>query len=240
VTERLGIETGLGSYEEVAAEYYSRERHPTCANFREGSQLLLERLVSNAAPGESCEVGAGDSLLADLLWRRGEDVGGLLITDIGPRMLEHSRLWAERGATLRRAAASELPVADASLGLLVASLADPYDDEAFWAEAARVLAPGGRCVITSPSAIWADGFRGPGSTRSTAEFELADGRTVRLRSHVREPEAERELIEEAGLRVVEEAEASRSHLRGPASPKLAFLGPADPVVRGFVAERPGG
>lgn len=200
--------------------------------------MFLERFVPQAPPDRSCEVGAGDSLLADLLWRQQGSVEGLLITDLSTAMLEHSRRWEPRGAILRKASASELPVADDAMLLLVASLADPYDDHAFWAEVARALAPGGHCVLTTPSNIWADAFRGDGPIRDTAEFELSDGEAVHLLSYVREPVEERRMIEAAGLVVVGEEAVSLAMLEGAISPKISFLKPGDPVVRGFVAERP--
>lgn len=225
----------LGSYDQVAPEYYDPARHPTCANFRQASQLLLERLAPDIPPANCCEVGAGDSLLAELIWRRHHELEGLLITDAVPAMLNYSRRWEQHGATLAIAKASHLPVPDASLLLLVASLADPYDDDSFWEEVARVLTPGGRCVLTTPSATWAHRFRAHGSPRDSAEFELGDGTSVQLRSLVRRPKEERQMIERHNLRVAEEATASLDLLEEPISAKLRVLDPGDAVVNGFVA-----
>jgi SAM-dependent methyltransferase len=225
----------VGSYGQVASEYYDARQHPTCANFRLASRLLLDRLVPDVPPGQCCEVGAGDSLLADLIWRRQRNLDGLLITDAVPTMLDHSRRWERHGATLAVATASRLPVSDSSLALLVASLADPYDDDSLWREVARVLAPGGRCVLTTPSATWAHRFRAQGPRLDAAEFELGDGTSVYLPSLVRSPSEERLMIERHGLAVVEEAAASLGDLEGPISKKLLVLVPGDAVVNGFVA-----
>jgi SAM-dependent methyltransferase len=234
VTEPSETKLVADSYERVAAEYYDPVRHPTCANFRAASASLLERLTPDVSPGHCCEVGAGDSLLADLLWRRHRDVEGLLITDAGPRMLNYSRRWAERGARLATARASELPVPDESFSLVVASLADPYDEGSLWKEVARVLTSGGRCVLTTPAVGWARRFR-PDSSRAAAEFQLRDGSVVNLPSHVRSLQDERDLIEGSGLRLVAEDSISLSALDGPISGKLHVLRPDEAVVDGFVA-----
>jgi SAM-dependent methyltransferase len=239
VTDALPAETAVGSYEQVAIEYYDAKQHPTCLNFRQASQILCDRLIPTVPAGRSCEVGAGDSLLAELFWRRTQDVNGLLLTDSSPRMLEYSRRWELRHAVLEVALASQLPVPDASLHLLCASLADPYDDDRFWKEAERVLTPGGQCVVTSPSATWVNRFRVRGLPRDAAEFELRDGSSVYLPSHVRPAAEERLLIERHGLRVLEEAEVDIGALDGPISEKLRVLGPGEPVVCGFLAEKPG-
>ena len=221
----------------MASEYYDTGRHPTCANFRQASRILLEALVPNAPVARSCEVGAGNSLLAELLWRRHRSLDGLLITDAVPEMLQHSLSWERRGATLAVAPAARLPVPESSLDLLVASLADPYDDRSLWDEVARVLAPGGHCVLTTPSATWAHRFRAEGSPDGAAEFELEDRTTVYVTSLVRSPEEERLLIEGQGLQVIREAAASLDVLDEPISSKLRVLNPDDAVVCGVVASK---
>lgn len=226
--------TTVVSYAALAAEYYDRNRHPTCANFRDASEQLLARLVPDAAPARSCEVGAGRSLLAELVARRGGEPRDLLLTDESPEMLAHSADWRGRGAVLSVAPAHRLPVRDRSLDLVVASLADPYDDGPFWSELARVLAPSGRAVVTAPSWKWASAFRSNGAARDAAEFELADGSRLSVPSLVRPVEAEVRLIEECGLRALEVRAAPRSALRGPLSPKLRVLAPEDPVAVGYV------
>jgi SAM-dependent methyltransferase len=227
----------LSSYGRVASEYYDIRRHPTCANFRQASRLLLELLVPETLAARSCEVGAGDSLLAELLWRRHGSLDGLLITDAQPEMLEHSRGWERCGAKLSVAAANSIPVSDESLDLVVASLADPYDDDSFWEEVSRVLTRWGKCVVTTPSATWAHRFRADESPDDAAEFELADRSKIYVASLVRSPEEERVLIENQDLDVIREASATLKALDEPISPKLRVLGPDDAVVCGVVAAR---
>jgi SAM-dependent methyltransferase len=225
-----------GTYDALAAEYYDVERHPTCANFRWGSERLLERVVPGPPDGLICEVGAGDSVLAALLARKGHSLAGLLLTDASLAMLMYSKRWADQGARLEVAAASALPVRDGSVDLLVASLGDPFDCQSWWAEAARVLAPRGQVVLTTPAAGWATGFRGAVDEPSaSARFVLADGAVVDVPSYVREPDQERMLIAGAGLRVTAEDAVLRSDLPTPVSAKLDWLAPEDPVVFAYVA-----
>src|SRR5205823_875605 len=125
-----------------------------------------------------------------------------------PGMLGHSRHWARQGAGLEVAPADQLPVLDTSLGLLVASLADPYDDDSFWSEVARVLAPDGRCVVTTPSWLWAARFRDDGRPGDRAEFELRDGTQVAVPSMIRTPDDEIRLVERHGLCVLRRSTVS--------------------------------
>jgi SAM-dependent methyltransferase len=223
-----------GAYERLAGEYYDAERHPTCANFREASRQLIDRLLPSPPLGRICETGAGDSLLAPLLADRGWDLGGLLLTDASPAMLAHSEGWANAGAQLSVAEAESLPVPSSSLDLVVASLGDPYDDDGLWAEVSRTLRDGGRCVFTTPSWQWAMAFRADARGFDLAEFTLADGTVLSVPSRIRPSAEERLLIERHGLRILGEAEAPRRALTSSLSPKLAMLRPDDPVVVGYL------
>src|SRR5690606_35896916 len=90
-----------GSYEALASEYYDAVRHPTCANFREASRLIINSWLDTAWPdsGWVCEVGAGQSLLAELIEERELPFDRVLITDASPSMLRHSQHWQAKGAT---------------------------------------------------------------------------------------------------------------------------------------------
>jgi hypothetical protein len=114
-------------YAIVASEYYDRERHPTCADFRWASDRLLGRLMPESPAGLLCDVGAGDSALAAWLLRHGTDLAGICLFDTSSEMLAHSARWVARGATADVACAEALPIADGGADLVVASLADPYD-----------------------------------------------------------------------------------------------------------------
>jgi SAM-dependent methyltransferase len=229
--------TTTNAYSLLAREYYDSERHPTCANFREASAILFKRLTPAVAPAGAWVVGAGDSLLAATYRERGDDVHGLTITDDSAEMLAHSQRHGDAGATMRIARADALPVDDASLALVAASLADPYDDESFWRETARVLRPGGYALATTPSWEWASRFRSTEGSLDTALFELADGRKIEVPSIVRPVDHQRELISASGFDLERMDSVTLGMIDGPVSPKLGALAEDDPVVVGYLAVR---
>jgi len=232
----LGAQSGARAYSALASEYYDAARHPTCAAFREASAQLLEKMLLDVArANDAVEVGAGDSLLAAVLTERGLPIKGLLLTDDSPEMLEHSRLWHARGASLAVASADRLPVDDASVALVVASLADPYDDAAFWGEVRRVLKPGGRALVTTPSWTWALRFRGTTGPHDHARFVLRTGDVLDVPSIVRRIEDEQLLIGNCGLTTLDCRSVDRSRL-ATSAPKLDVLGPTDPVVTGYLVK----
>jgi SAM-dependent methyltransferase len=219
------VDAPLARYDVLAEEYYDERRHPTCANFREASARILESWLERFPidqDGLSFEVGAGDSLLAELLARRGSRLQGLIATDQSPSMLRHSEKWKGTGLQLLVSEADELPLADGSLNLLVSSLGDPYNTPAFWREASRALRPGGRVLFTTPSHEWATSYRaGQAQEATTAEFVLSDGRTVLVPSWVYSTAEQVRLIKCNDLAVVEIVHVSRSSLVAKRlSPKL--------------------
>jgi SAM-dependent methyltransferase len=123
----------------------------------------------------------------------------LLITDSSASMLAYSAKWRSRRARLAVADASRLPVPSDSVELLVASLGDPYNEAAFWSEACRVLAPGGRLVFTTPSHEWAWAFRQGDAASETAEFELSDGRRICVPSVIHPIAEQTSMIAAAGM-----------------------------------------
>jgi SAM-dependent methyltransferase len=224
-----------GSYHELAGEYYDAERHPTCANFREGSILLVERWLAGSTeiPRPRWDVGAGDSVLAEVLAARGVGLEGTTALDESPAMLTHSRRWTSQGLRLVVGDAERIPAEDGAAALVLASLGDPYNTDDWWAEVARVLAPDGVCLFTTPTHEWSTSFR-DGASAEAAEFELADGRKVLVPSFVRRPDEQVRQIEQAGLRVVAVDHVARGDLRrDPLSPKLDVLADDDAVVRGY-------
>jgi SAM-dependent methyltransferase len=238
------LETHLVSYEDIASEYYDRTRHPTCANFREASARILRGWLQRhrVERGQVCEVGAGNSLLAELLVEMGEELQGLIISDPSPSMLEFSKKWINRGAQLSLNRAEMIPVLSNSLGLLVSSLGDPYNEPTFWDETKRALRPGGLVFFTTPAYEWAKAFRlqsGQGEITS-AEFELKDGRKVLVPSLIYPIEQQVELIKNSGLEIGEVVQVPRSALESEhLSPKL-FIDHGDDVnvVTGYLCTKP--
>lgn len=59
------------TFDVVAPEYYDPVRHPTCGNFRRASEILLAKWLSKfEGIREVCEVGAGKSVVAELLLKK--------------------------------------------------------------------------------------------------------------------------------------------------------------------------
>ena len=132
----------MNNYDLLAGEYYDPIRHPVCALFRQASyQLLQQALPANIE--SSVEVGAGDSILAQLLHARGSSLQHTAITDLSAGMLASSLHWEDLGAKCQICAAESLPLADSSVEFLAASLGDSYNRPAFWNETSRVLKSGG-------------------------------------------------------------------------------------------------
>ena len=217
-------EEALGDYEELASEYYSSIRHPTCANFRSATALVFDRWRRSISrtTGWTCEVGPGKSLLAEWLAAAGGKLHRLILVDSSPSMLRHSSRWAHEGARLTVGDARALPVRSESLALLVASVGDPYNQPSFWAEACRALKPGGVAVFTTPSYDWASSFRPSSNGRKTAaDFELADGRHVSVASLIYPEEQQAQMIAAQGLCLKDVYHVPISALKNqPISPKL--------------------
>jgi SAM-dependent methyltransferase len=225
-------ENRVGSYSEVAAEYYDSALHPTCANFREGSlQLIGGWLEKLATPLSTIlETGAGNSVVGELLQHQGRSVRQFVATDSSSAMLSYTRM---AGCCLPLAVcdAKQLPFASDRFDLVVSSLGDPYNTSEFWQEARRVLRPGGYILFTSPAADWAERFR---SGIRRAEFTTADGRVVSVPSYVEPDDAEKRLIESCQLDLVEAQTFDDSQLRRTARSRKLRAGV---VVTGYLVQK---
>ena len=226
-------DTGVnGTYADLAAEYYDPKRHPTCANFREASRLLivpwLRRLARNGV--DVLETGAGASLVSEWLGEESPELGTLVVSDSSQDMLRYS---ANSGvcAELVVCDAQHVPYASLSFDLVVASLGDSYNALPFWIEAARILRPSGHVLFTTPAFEWALQFR-KGS--NTAEFVMSDETLIAVPSFVEPVEVQHRLIEASGLRVIEVRTVKDIEIhRTPRSPKLR----SGPIVSGYLAQK---
>ena len=233
------------AYETLAAEYYDPALHPTCANFRHASKTILQSWL-NGIPrtGDACELGCGMSLLAELLSERKMPLKQLYLTDSAPTMLAYSAQWVEHGAHLLLADARELSFENDALDLCVASLGDPYNEDAYWQEMSRVVAPGGYVMFTTPSYAWALRFRGSESPDdfTRAEFILQTGRRVFTPSMVLPDNEQVDLIESAKHLKVSEIKSFRFSQLSAAriSRKLDVARGGDtPVVTGYLVQKLG-
>jgi len=228
----------FGTYEELADEYYDSAKHPTCANFREASTDVIVRWLEREANDDTviAEVGAGLSLVAAYLAGRQARLDNLVLVDSSPKMLSHSEAWDEHGARRVVATAERLPFEAQTVDLVVASLGDPYNTQAFWLEAHRVLKATGSVLFTTPSWEWATAYRRRNSDAAEldrAEFALADGRRVLVPSWILPQLSQVLLIESAGLRMDEIADVRLDAITAtPLSPKLRGV-PNETILCGY-------
>ena len=240
---RSKADSAVHAYGPLAGEYYDAQRHPTCANFRAGSTLLLRRMLARVTVDRAavCEVGAGRSIVPDLVPDWAERLCELVLVDASPEMLAHSAAAIEDGAVPEIADARALPFPADHFDLVIVSLGDPFNDDAFWREVRRVLAPGGACLFTCPAYDWARAFRGKhGSVMiGQAEFVTKGGNACTVPSLIWPPTAQIKMIEDAGLTLIDHetipVDAIDEHSR---SWKLcAGRGRDAPIVEGYVAVR---
>lgn len=231
-------------YKMFADEYYDPVRHPTCANFRDASEQLIVSWVGDILGADPvCEVGCGMSIIAEMYCDKNLSFKNLYLTDSAVRMLAYSDKWRSAGARLLLADAAELPFTSESIAICVASLGDPYNTPEFWDELARILAPGGCAVFTTPSFEWAKEYRlsnKDGSTEGTAEFCLSNGKTILAPSIVCPPDDQVSMVERAsGLEVTDVASIVYSQLRSMMiSPKLLIAKDQNqPVVTGYLIRK---
>jgi SAM-dependent methyltransferase len=236
------VNVRCGTYDDLAGEYYDATLHPTAANFRKASALVLDEWLDDLdrlPQGAIVEVGAGRSLLCEAFEERGLPLGDILLTDASEAMLAASQRWQQRGARLMVADASDLPVADGSVALLVSILGDPYNSESFWEEVERALRPAGTCLFTTPSHHWSETFRDlVHEPAECAEFVVREER-IRVPSYIFPHDVQQRLIERGRLRVIQVTDVPLAALgEGRVSDKLSMpLERDEPVVTGYLARR---
>jgi SAM-dependent methyltransferase len=205
--------------EEWARVHDAREERHLA--FRRGLELCVEVCAERIRPGELwADVGAGTGHLAGALAALGARVVAL---DRDPRMSRYAKARWPRAIAVAVADASRLALADASCGGIVAisllgCLASPAG---FFAEAARVLSPGGTLCISamnrhslllaaSMALAWR---RRPGSPRYVAYDPAALAAALRRAGLVPEREILYAHFAGAGSRIVPGAAAVRRRER---------------------------
>lgn len=233
IAKRPEYHAARSSYAQVAAEYYDAARHPTCANFREASALYIRSVLQSvASDGTIVEAGAGRSLAAEILIEQYKSIDKLVMLDSSIEMLRHSIRFLQYGASAIVCDACALPFARNSVSLIISSLGDPYNLQAFWDEAARCLRSGGRCVFTTPSYEWATSFRNSSryERQGYALFDLQENRSIYLLSLVHSVRDQMAMIDRAGLTVIEVTTIDAERVPPPHSAKLLSGGG---VVTGY-------
>jgi SAM-dependent methyltransferase len=229
----------VSPYDMLAEEYYDERRHPTCANFRQASFVLLRRWLADVDVASSIlEVGAGRSAIGEILRAR-DDLRRLTLLDSSARMLRHSSPMITMGAGAVVADARRMPFGDDRFDVVAAVLGDPFNETAFWLEAARVVRPQGIVLYTTPAFEWAEAYR-PKDAFDVAVFELAYGAVLNTPSLIHPVDKQLEIAEMAGLLVKEVRAVPISALNGSAiSPKLMpRRGDDSTVVTGYLAIKP--
>ena len=216
----------------MASEYYDPKRHPTCANFREASRLLmvpwLRELAKNGV--DVLETGAGASLMSEWLAEESRELGSFVVTDSSQEMLRYSASSGICSETIV-CDAQRLPYDSSSFDLVFASLGDSYNTLPFWTEAGRILRNSGHVLFTSPSFEWSLQFR---NGSNTAEFVMSDGSVIAVPSYVESAEAQQRMIETSGLTLVEVRTVKDTEIyRTRRSPKLR----PGPIVSGYLARK---
>jgi SAM-dependent methyltransferase len=233
--------SGPNVYETLALEYYDSVRHPTCANFRDCSKLLMRTWLPQLAhDGHICEVGCGMSLAAELLSEDARDLHKLSLTDSSPSMLMYSAKWQPAGAKLLLSDAADLPFSENSIHACIASLGDPYNHSEFWNEMARIVEPFGHILFTTPAFEWASLYRNDDqdhSAQDVAEFALSSGMTILAPSMIYSLRNQTSLIERTGkLQVEGTLTVTYSQIPSTSISSKLLVAKADnlPVVTGYL------
>ncbi|MFB6119749.1 MAG: class I SAM-dependent methyltransferase [Halobacteriaceae archaeon] len=180
------------TYERIAAHFSQTREYP----WPEVESFLADR---SGALG--LDVGCGNGRHAELLTDHAERVVGV---DVSRGLLAEARARAPT-VSLLQGDASRLPVADdcAALAVFVATLHHLPTAEARRAsldELARVLAPGGRALVST----WAtahDRFDRTESFDTTLDWTLPGGETVERFYHISTPADFRALLADSALAV---------------------------------------
>ncbi len=225
-------------FDRLAPDYYDEVKHPTTASFRAGSDHLLRAWLGPLMRSTTvvCEVGAGKSSVLQLIREGCSPPARLLLVDFSFGMLRHSAA-GPRFTHLILGDAERLPLKSGTVDVLVAPLGAPFNGEAFWQEAGRVVRAGRHVIYTGPAHEWALRFR---DGVPVAEYRANDA-LLRVPSWTRSQRDQRQLIAKAGFELVEEGRVGLSGLGHVAlSPELAVTGEQDPIVSGVLVKRSSG
>jgi SAM-dependent methyltransferase len=186
---------------EFAASYAALERDPYSNCFTYSRMRLhgaLEELLPSSGAGQrAIDVGCGTGHHLRDLRARGFDVAGV---DGSAAMLEQAR-EAIPGAELHQAGVDALPFAAGSFDLALSIEVLRYlpDPKPCIDEMARVLRPGGVCVVTAAPRFSANGY----ALVNRLALIAPVGGLVRLKQFFTTPSQLRRLFERAGFSSVE-------------------------------------
>jgi len=158
--KRRTVETHSRQAEEFASSYEGlvREPYQSCFNYsRHRLQGWLEHMVPRGRPGAlALDVGCGTGYHLRWLAERGFDTVGL---DASAEMLAHARRTAPRAKVLC-GDVDALPFSNGSFDLVFCIEVIRYlrDASTCLSEIARVLRPGGACVLTAAPRLNLNGY----------------------------------------------------------------------------------
>jgi ubiquinone/menaquinone biosynthesis C-methylase UbiE len=156
--KQLAIEQHSIQADQFAERYEGGDPYASCFPYsRRRLDLLLARYIPARGAGlKMLDVGCGTGSHVARYRARGFDVAGV---DGSEEMLEHARA-ANPGADLRQADVDALPFADASFDIVLCLEVHRYLPDATKAvsEMARVLKPGGACLMTATPLMNSNGY----------------------------------------------------------------------------------
>lgn len=205
-TENPDLIATRAAYDTVAADYADLLRDELAAKPLDRALLVaFSEQIAVAGGGTVADLGCGPGRIAGFLADREMDVCGI---DLSPGMVaaarrEHPALRFEVGSML------DLPFADGSLAGALAwysiiHIPQP-EQEALFAELARIVRPGGWLLLAFQVSETAD--------EDVVRFTRAYGHDIDLRTRRQSPARVRQRLAHAGFEVVAET------LREPAAPE---------------------
>lgn len=240
LTSKSIVDLGFASYSEVADEYYDPAVHPTCANFRSASKALLADLgiFEGISARSVLELGAGRSLVAEMMIERGVPLDRLVITDKYEEMLSHSKRFEMAGARLQVLDASNVYGGVEKFDLIVAVLADPYNTPALWKNLLRLSSKRGLIALTFPSYDWMKSYRllKEHVESKYSVFQTREGSLLNLPSFIWPTEKVIKYGRSVDLILLKHLTFRVAHLSaGNISPKLLSSGDDQlPIVEGYL------
>jgi len=219
------FEQEVGTYSELAAEYYDSQKHPTCANFRELSVsfisqfLLSERSVELNFHGAILETGAGLSVFCEPALQKLNPNLKITLQDSSEEMLSHSKSKLGDSVDFIHSDARKIPACDQNYDIVISSLADPYNDDEFWKELRRIISYKGLWIVTAPSFDWANAFR-TSNEKIYAEFLKEDGTVIHVPSYTYRPNEMINRVTENGFRLIKYEAKNKGLIRSKLSYKI--------------------
>lgn len=214
----------LKMYDLLSDEYYIQDKHPTSFYLRECSKKLLKSNFGKKKFRRAIEVGAGKSVLPEILdeYTHYDDI---ILVDKNIEMLSYSFDQCSENYFSLVGSNDQLPFRDESFDVFFSCLGDPYNCDLFWSEMYRVLIPGGIGLFTSPAFEWAMIFRDIEAlgSKNEAVFQIKDGRTVWTKSNILTECDQRRLINKAGLEVLKTSQIRPIDMEISAPPKISSI-----------------